>query len=170
MFVLTPIWVIFQYIKEKKMKKNVLFVLVVLLVALTACSHPSEVSVETTSGEVETFKFVEETKTTTPYGNFIRIRYYPTGQIGSQQIFVDLILNNQPVCSWDMGGFQPWDRIEDVIYFAPIEGNCPNLDPRNGVIWYVKDNYAELMFEEQIIQEIQIWTFSDKYYLLEKSE
>lgn len=110
-----------------------------------------------------------------PFGNYILIRYYPTGQIGKQQIFADLIFGNNTVCTWNLEGTQPWDRGQDPLYFTPDADNCPTLDPRNGVSWYVNSNYAQLKFQESndsqniVIQELEIWSMvGSTFYKLEK--
>lgn len=103
-----------------------------------------------------------------PAGSYILVRYTPTGYVGGQEIRTDLVLNDQVICTWNLGQTQPWDRGENYLYFIPSEDNCPGLDPRNFVQWNVLKNSGEVFFKTEKVLEIPVWTRdgAGKYSLL----
>jgi hypothetical protein len=158
------------------MKKALVLVFVVLGLLLASCTE-SPVSFPPMNREVinsEEVEFTSPSKVdglSKPTGNYILLRYFSTGGF-NQQIYADLYLIDKLVCSWDLGSTLPWDRGEDRLFFTSAEGNCPNLDPRNGVIWYVNQNYANLTFQKDLVGEpklidtLSIWSLTSKGYTL----
>jgi len=158
--------------------KKILVLLVGVILLCTSCTNLPANTREIIN-KTDTFQFVkpEPEEIQKPFGNYILIRYYPTGAIGQQHIFVDLIFTNRVVCTWDLQGSQPWQRDENILYFTPDKQNCPKLDERNGVSWYVNSNYAELLFQENddspnlVIQELEIWSKAGSvFYKLQKQQ
>lgn len=156
--------------------KKMLVLLIGITLLCTSCTNlPS--NTREIINQTDEIKFVnpDSEEIQEPFGNYILIRYYPTGQIGKQQIYVDLVFTNNVVCTWSLGEVQPWERDENILYFTPDEDNCPSLDTRNGVSWYVNSNYAQLKFQENddsqniVIQELEIWSMvGSTFYKLEK--
>jgi len=93
-----------------------------------------------------------------PSGSYILVRYQTTGGHGSNVISADLVFGNSKVCTWDLGNTRPEDRGEDKLYFVANEDNCPEMDPRNAVIWYVHSNYGELYFNNECIDTLEVWS------------
>ena len=153
------------------MKK--LLVLIALVFVLAACMPEFPPAESQAPQESSTTFVVTERKgefllsqNGAPRGSYILIRYNSSGPINGQRIFVDLVFNDNTVCTWDLASTQPWDRGEEVLYFAPIQDNCIEMDSRNGVKWYVIQNWAELSFEGKIIQEIPVWTTTGSSFSL----
>jgi len=153
--------------------KSFIVVSLIVLGMLTACSpastseQPIQV-VQPTQQPAATVSTHGESTDESPSGSFVLVHYNVSGAPGSQNILARLYLDGSgEVCAWSLGNTGPWDRGESVLYFAPIEGNCMELDSRNLVIWYLDSNYAVITFEGQEIDEIPVWELvGSQYYKL----
>ena len=148
------------------MKK--LLVLIVIAFSLAACMPelPQPIApMEEANVEVSVS---QPTEIVGPSGSYIIIRHYTTEPINGRQIFVDLYFNSNVVCTWDMGMNNPLNWEDEVLYFTPLEGNCPDMDPRNGTVWHLQENWAEIIFKSASIQEIPVWNMvGSQLFLLE---
>ena len=154
--------------------KKMFFVFVVLGLLLASCTEapvtlPPMSRNTIYSDEAPMFAEPSEELVKSPSGNYILLRYFSTGGF-NQQIFADLYLMDRLVCSWDLKSTLPWDRGEEKLFFTSAENNCSNLDPRNGVVWYVNEHYANLTFQEDLLGEpkvidtLSIWSSTTQGY------
>jgi hypothetical protein len=158
------------------MKIRYLFLIVFLGIFLSSCAEP-RITLPPMNKDVVfiveedelVFDKPSENDPEIPFGNYILLRYFSTGGF-NQLIYADLYLTDKLVCSWDLGSTLPWHRGEEKLFFTSAEGNCPNLDPRNSVIWYVNQNYANLTFQKDLVGEpklidtLLIWALTSEGY------
>jgi hypothetical protein len=171
------VFIIYKRQKGEKMKKIVLFVIVsflLVIILLKATNtdpfeEPYELSREynLSNLNIELERIEPQTQPVHDIPNLEEIdisslferRNYILNRLNSEEkIEVDLYLNYDLVCTWNLGSVPAWDRGEDLLYFAQV--NCPAIE-EEVVTWYVHQNYAEYRNKE-----LQVWTLKEGEYNL----